>query len=283
MATQPTDPRSTSYFDDFLFSGAGQMNHCLAHIDSHYPETSNLQLATGGALYFARGEGPRLEIRQPFLFWHGRGYRYRYGPLDKGGWHHHWVAMRGPRARRLVESGFAELAPEGYLFIRNPAPLADAFHRIVQLVESGEASALPAEAALLTERILWLAQSDASTAPGGAQTDPHRSAVERLAAAMRKYPQRDWNLEDEARRLHLSLVHLRRLFREYIGRPPHQYLLDWRMHRAAEALRITRQPIARIANRCGYQDPARFSRLFRQYLGLSPRQYRSVAAGAEFR
>jgi AraC-like DNA-binding protein len=57
-----------------------------------------------------------------------------------------------------------------------------------------------------------------------------------LAGRIRAAPEQDWDWETEAARCAVSLVHLRRRFREALGVPPHQFLLQTRMEAASRLL-----------------------------------------------
>ena len=65
---------------------------------------------------------------------------------------------------------------------------------------------------------------------------------------------------------------VRGLFRLTTG----QLLLKLRIDAAAEQLRDTDRPAARIALACGYSDQSAFTRQFRRTIGLTPVEYRSA-------
>ena len=49
-----------------------------------------------------------------------------------------------------------------------------------------------------------------------------------------------------------------------------QYLTRWRLALAAQVLRAGSEPIARIAERSGYESEAAFSRAFKREFGAPP-------------
>ncbi|MFE1793688.1 helix-turn-helix domain-containing protein, partial [Streptomyces sp. NPDC059525] len=53
------------------------------------------------------------------------------------------------------------------------------------------------------------------------------------------------------------------------------YLLGIRLTRAKELLARTDLPVAGIARRVGYEDPAYFSRLFSRRVGMAPVRFRA--------
>lgn len=77
---------------------------------------------------------------------------------------------------------------------------------------------------------------------------------------------------------HLSPFHFSREFNAHIGVPPHQYLLQKRIERAAEQLRETSASITAIALSTGFQDSTNFARVFRRFMKVSPSRYRRSSA-----
>ena len=98
-----------------------------------------------------------------------------------------------------------------------------------------------------------------------------------MARELRENPASDFDFGIVAERLHMSLGHFRRLFREYVGDSPHDYLLLWRMRKAADMIRTGGRPIKAVALELGYDDPAQFSRLFKKKIGVPPSHMRRPA------
>lgn len=67
---------------------------------------------------------------------------------------------------------------------------------------------------------------------------------------------------------------LSRLFRQHHGVSFQGYLQKVRLEKAAELLRSTRLPVARIARRVGYRDVSRFGQHFKRRFQASPTAYR---------
>jgi AraC-like DNA-binding protein len=70
--------------------------------------------------------------------------------------------------------------------------------------------------------------------------------------------------------------HLRRIFLDFVGTPPGDYL---RLRRFNTALRQMRSPrnLTEIALAAGYYDQAHFCRDFKDFAGLTPSEYRTQA------
>ena len=67
---------------------------------------------------------------------------------------------------------------------------------------------------------------------------------------------------------------LSRLFRQHHGVSFQGYLQKVRLEKAAELLRSTRLPVARIARRVGYRDVSRFGQHFKRLFRAAPSAYR---------
>ena len=81
-------------------------------------------------------------------------------------------------------------------------------------------------------------------------------------------------LDGLARRVDLSPAHLSRSFSRRMGMGIVEFVHRARAEEACRLLRMTQEPVSRIAARVGYDEIAYFSRCFRNQVGQSPRAYR---------
>jgi len=101
--------------------------------------------------------------------------------------------------------------------------------------------------------------------------------IGRALAALHHNPVRAWTIESLARNVGLSRSALAERFTQFVGRPPMQYLTNWRMQLAANYLLSGMESVAVIANRVGYESEAAFSRAFKKVVGTPPGQWRKQA------
>ena len=267
---------SMNYFEDLQFVSADILKRYTRHLDKCYPDIFTVEFMLSGSIYHSVDDAPPERITRPAVFWHHPAHHYRYGPLTAGGgWHHHWVSFRGLRAKRLMEDGFMKLSPRGFVDVAQPLAVAKLFEQLKQKI-SQPVPQRHAEGVVLLEQLLCLLMEQARDGE-----DPSHGKITTLAATIQQTPFVRYDFEAEARRAGLSYSHFRRLFRQSIGRPPHDYLLLCRMHRAAENLKDLQRPIQEIAFEAGYDDPAQFSKLFRAKIGLSPKRFREALPAAE--
>ena len=73
----------------------------------------------------------------------------------------------------------------------------------------------------------------------------------------------------------LNRTYFGRIFKETVGSSPQQFLLNYRMTKASELLKLTGLSISDIGNAVGYPNQLHFSRAFKNVYGISPREWRN--------
>lgn len=69
------------------------------------------------------------------------------------------------------------------------------------------------------------------------------------------------------------------VFKELMGKTTQEFLLSYRMAKAAELLRQPQYTVGDIGNAVGYRNPLHFSRAFKNLYGVSPRAWRKGTGG----
>jgi len=90
------------------------------------------------------------------------------------------------------------------------------------------------------------------------------------------YSDPDFRVTDALLATGYSKDHVRRLFHQFTGMTPNEYLTDIRIRYAKRLLRqkdTLRLPVSEVAWMCGFYDAAYFCRLFRKTVGVSPSAY----------
>ena len=91
--------------------------------------------------------------------------------------------------------------------------------------------------------------------------------------AMHDDPGRRWTLESLAKRAGMSRTAFAVKFKQTVGQSPLDYLLRWRMRRAADRLVYSDDSVATLAQSLGYGSESAFSTAFKRVMGCSPKQY----------
>ena len=91
------------------------------------------------------------------------------------------------------------------------------------------------------------------------------------------------DVETLARAAGLSPAHFSREFRRAFGEPPHRYLLNRRLERAAALLRTTDRTVSDVCLTVGLRSVGSFTTSFGRMFGMSPTAYRAAHAPAAAR
>ena len=135
--------------------------------------------------------------------------------------------------------------------------------------------ALAGEELLLRAYGRWLAlHADIQPAMLGREPGP----IARVREAIEQRYAESLLLTELAHIARLSTYHLIRAFRAEIGLTPHAYLVDVRVRRARELLRLGLAPAA-VALHVGFADQAHLTRAFKARIGVAPGAYRRALRG----
>jgi AraC-like DNA-binding protein len=105
--------------------------------------------------------------------------------------------------------------------------------------------------------------------------------IGRALALLHAAPERAWTVDELAREVALSRSALAERFATMVAESPIQHLMRWRLALAAQKLRSGREPIARVAERSGYESESAFSRAFKREFGISPAAWRKAGSHPE--
>ena len=94
---------------------------------------------------------------------------------------------------------------------------------------------------------------------------------------------RDISIADIASAIGISRAYLNHLFKKEYTMSAQEFLIDFRMRKAAYLLTNTTLPVKEIAQDAGYRDALVFSKAFKKRFGVSPQNYRLYRQELEVR
>jgi len=100
-----------------------------------------------------------------------------------------------------------------------------------------------------------------------------RAIVGKLLAYMEKYYDQPITIRQLAEHVHLSEGYCRRLFAQFTGYPPVEFLNRLRIQHASLLLQAGGCTVAEVAGQVGFTDAGYFARLFRKQLKAKPRDF----------
>lgn len=105
----------------------------------------------------------------------------------------------------------------------------------------------------------------------------HKQRLDSVIDYILKNLNNNISLQSLASVANYSPFHLQKIFKQYIGESPKQYIIKLRLETAFHIMIIhPHKSINEIALDCGFSSPAVFSRAIKNYFGHSPEQLRNL-------
>ena len=186
-------------------------------------------------------------------------------------WQHYWVHLDGAGVANLAET----LLPQNRL-----TPVRVSGWEMQPLFESIFAEwdrgtvAAQIETGLTLHRMLALL---AARLLAGDASRSNRALIEQATGYIRAHYAEPLSLDALLAQTPVSKSWFLRLFRQYTGTTPYNFLLSTRITRAKELLVLTDFAVSEIAHQVGFGDESNFSTRFTAMVGQSPQQYRKSA------
>ncbi|MFJ7985314.1 helix-turn-helix domain-containing protein [Streptomyces sp. NPDC096351] len=220
-------------------------------------------VVSAGSGWYRGPDGRRTTVTAPALLWLTPGTPHHYGADPGTGWDEAFVDFTGPATATYTELGYIE-PDRPVVPLSDAAPARDAISRIARAARPGNPLLEVETGACVHELLVALRRARADTNADG---DPVLAALARDAF-------QPYSVAEHATRHGMTAAELRTAVRRAAGCSPKDYLLTVRLGRAKELLAATELPVAAVARRVGYDDPAYFSRLFTRRVGTAPIRFR---------
>ena len=199
------------------------------------------------------------------------GYVNTYFADNDQPWEYVWVEFGGLRAKECVElAGLSHKSPVYRL--ASPEYGESLQKRMLTIVKSQNASNMEmiGHLYLFLDCLIKYSASKKQLQGGKLSEFYAREAVVYIE---HNYDQ-DITVEDIARKCQLDRSYFGKVFKKVVGQSPQEFLIRYRMTKAADALIIGDDSVSDIGMSVGYPNLLHFSRAFKGVYGVSPREYR---------
>ncbi len=188
-------------------------------------------------------------------------------------WEYTWVEFDGLRVREALD--MAGLSPNNPVYRARSGELREnMMNEMLYLTQNNDSSAFN----LIGHLYLFLDYFTRSAM--GAS--PHKGSklsdfyIHEALNFIEHNFQNDISVEDIAAVCGLNRSYFGKIFKSILGKTPQEFLISYRMTKAAELLKLTRLSIGDISNAVGYENQLHFSRAFKSVYGASPREWRNA-------
>lgn len=251
--------------------------HCTpGHICS-FPRTEFIIhfVLDGTGFYSAGGQTWSLTPGQMFLIYPDEPVTY--GADETYPWTYAWIGFKGIRANSLVKQcGFS----------RNQPVLPSPDQKIVlkyidhmlnhkQLSKSNDLKRQAYLLLLLSELAAHHEKLSAQSRKTSQYAYSTGVYVELAIEYIKDMYQKGIGISDIADNIGISRAYLNSAFQKELGMSAQNFLINYKMHKAASLLVSTSLSIKEVANAAGYEDQLVFSKAFKKKFGMSPKNYKT--------
>lgn len=183
-------------------------------------------------------------------------------------WTYSWIGIQGTRAASILSR--TRLTPEQPVFPMDLRFMPGLYDQLTE-VFAQEGSHDLQYTGLLYEfftLLLTLAPSSPTPVLTSKKQDGY---IHQSMEFIHAHYSENMTVQQLASFLGLDRKYLSTLFKEALGVPPQQYLLQYRMEKAAELLGKGKYTVGEVARSVGYQDALLFSKMFKKAKGVSPK------------
>lgn len=226
-------------------------------------------VTSGTGVYKVNGKVYQLKPGQAFLIYPGAETIYQADPETP--WSYMWLGFNGIRGRSVVEEiGFSEGNP--VVTLDDTDRISNAIDRILDAGEMTLLNDLKRMEAFY-DALTAMIELNTQEKPRNNYTDDRyvNTAIDIIIA---NYSERV-RVADIADKVGINRSYLTSIFKKEMNMSPQEFLINYRLEKAAQMLKATQDPIGSIATAVGYTDPLAFSKAFRKKFNSTPSEYRA--------
>ncbi len=236
-----------------------------------------LYITKGRGMFSSESSG-RSQVKEGYMFLLFPGEWHTYRPDPETGWNEYWIGFDGRIMDEWVKDGFFRKESPVFNIGLNEEIIA-LYKRAIIIAEAQEANyqqALSGIACNLVSMALYLSRNrDFNKSDIASQISQAKIAVHDNISAVTP--------EELARITCMSYSKFRKIFKEYTGFAPSQYIQEVRITMAKELLTNTSKSIKQIAIELGYENKDYFFTVFKKVTGSTPITYRRHTQGEDLK
>ena len=235
---------------------------------------SQLLYITKGKGEFSSGPSGHCQIKEGCMFLLFPGERHTYRPDQATGWNEYWIGFNGVIMDEWVRNGF--FSKENPVFnVGVNEEIISLYKKAIMIADAQEANYQQALAGIvcnLVSMAIYMSRNmDFNRSDISVRINTVKAAVYENISTITP--------ERLAEIICMSYSKFRKIFKEYTGFAPSQYIQEVRVNMAKELLTNTSKSIKEIAYELGYENKDYFFTSFRKVSGMTPAGYRRMTKG----
>lgn len=185
-------------------------------------------------------------------------------------WHHYWVHLDGQGVATYC--GLINTPGPCPVAVPDSAGFPEAMERLLESMDKTDVLSL-SECCLGLHSLLSVMLKSRTERETG-RSSSRATDILAAAAYIREHCREQVSVDGLVKRFNLSKYYFIRLFRQYMGTTPYDYLLHCRINLAKTLLTTTGMSVEQVAAYVGFSDPGNFINHFKRLTGSKPTTFR---------
>lgn len=226
---------------------------------------------TKGRGEFASTQIQLCEISEGTILMLKPGEWHTYRPNETTGWESYWVGFSGSMTENLNTDN--QIIQIGY-----DEEMVGLYRKMLEVSNGERPGYQQLLSGILVHLLAYLFYREKDR---NWRDKEVLSKIDKARLIIREKINSPISPEEIAASLNMSYTWFRRMFRQYTGLAPAQYITQLKIQKARELLSVTSMPIKEIALELGYESIDYFSTLFKKQTGTTPGQFRNMGRGKD--
>lgn len=200
---------------------------------------------------------------------------HTYKPSKQYGWDEYWLGFNGASIDRLLKHEFFSVK-NPVLNIGFNEQMVSFFKQGIEIAEFQKTAyqqVLAGITGLLLGFVFYAEKNNSF------RDKEIILQIEKARMMMRDNTEKNLSPEQIAQSLNISYSWFRRIFKQYTGFSPSQYLMEIKIQKSKELLTSTSMPVKEISYELSFESTSYFVTFFKAKTGMSPTEYRNKVHG----
>lgn len=237
-----------------------------------------LYITKGSGTFFSKSGGKiksqRIKAGHMFLLFPGEWHSYM--PDRETGWNEYWIGFKGINIDNRIANGFFN-KQSPILNVGINSEIVQLYQEAVK-VATEQRSGFQQMLAGIVNHLLGLAYSlDKNFTLGSSETASRINRAKIIISENLKTVKP----QEIAQKLNMSYSSFRKIFKEYTGFAPAQYIQEMKIQKAKELLTNSTVPVKEVAYMLGFDNQEYFFTAFKNKTKSTPTKYRRFTQGGD--
>lgn len=224
---------------------------------------------------FISNEQKKVDIKEGYMFLLFPGEWHNYSPDKETGWREYWIGFNGINMDHRVEAEF--FSKQKPIF--NVGIHEEIINLFILAVKTAKEQKAGFQQILAGVVNLLLGFAYSENRQLTFEDMKVTNQINKAKMIMHENAQTEISCEEVAQSVGMGYSWFRRIFKQYTGFAPAQYMQELKINKSKELLTNTALTCQEVAFEMGFETPSYFNIIFKKKTGMTPQKYRAQTQG----